>query len=130
MNKQLDDNRVIKNREEYVTLPQAALMVQMTEYAVGAMKGVIGFRHDPENPKVPLFHRDDLRIFMDQPNYRIYLGFEVFTNPGLVPREEDEMIDLWMVDKVTRLCRLYGKGDEEGLAKTSQEINARMREGR
>jgi hypothetical protein len=122
--------RTVKDRDEYLTEDNAADTIGLSCYALCALRGSIGFRWDSENKNTPLYHRDDLQRFINQPEYPVCQKLEIFTTHKLTPSEEDRMEDLWLVEKVKQLCDQFCEGDTDGFDRTSDEINARNRERR
>ncbi|MEA3286293.1 MAG: hypothetical protein U9Q77_02810 [Candidatus Marinimicrobia bacterium] len=122
--------RLIIDRENYLTLPEAVSIMEVNEHVLLLMKGIIGFRWDPDDPKAPLFHKDDLRYFKDQSEYRILITLDAFKDPNFKPLDDIEFVELWLIEKVERLCKQYHTGDQTGCENTSHEINDRLQEAR
>jgi hypothetical protein len=72
---------VIKDRDEYLTLQEAAEMLGMSPYAMEVFRTTIGFRKDPRYSRTPIFHQDDLEYFMATPDYKVFRTLEIFIDP-------------------------------------------------
>jgi hypothetical protein len=114
--------RTIKDREEYLTVPEVMKLTKLNRFGVESCANWIGFRFNPEDNN-KLFHRDDLNQFIEGHDFDLVKKFDIFLKPDYEPQSKTELVSEWLIGQVTDLCKQYCKGDTYGYQQTLKEIN-------